>query len=285
VSVRLAPPAAATREALPEIVTLLNRVFPSDRPRGPDLEWQYLGNPAGPARYVNAYSESGGLIAHYALLPTPPLAEFAVEFAGTYFSLNTAVDPAARVPGLMVATGRALFRQLEREGPLLVLGVANENSFQGFIRMLGFRSLGRLSLTFHVPGTLPAIDRPRALSCDASHLAWRVARPGLATFGDPSRGALTVRLRYRGLPLDAVLSTGLPTDAIGRLALPRPAAWAPRLYAGFGGRVGHGIAVPPRLRPSPLEYIVRVLGDVALTEPVSQYLASRRFEFLDFDVV
>jgi hypothetical protein len=168
---------------------------------------------------------------------------------------------------------------------VLVLGVANENSFQGFIRMLAFRSLGRLSLTFHAPGFLPAVNGPRALSCDPAHLAWRAARPGRATFGDSARGALTVRLRHRGLPLDAVLSTGLPTEAIAQLALPPPAVWTPRLYAGFGGRVGHGIAVPSRLRPSPLEYIVRVLGDASLTEPVTRYLASRRFEFLDFDVV
>src|SRR5712691_10732997 len=110
VKVRLSPPAAATRAALPEIVALLDRVFPSRRPRAPDLEWQYLRNPAGPARYVNAYTESGKLVAHYALLPTPPLADPPVAFTGTYFSLNTAVDPAAGVPGLMVATARALFR-------------------------------------------------------------------------------------------------------------------------------------------------------------------------------
>jgi hypothetical protein len=87
------------------------------------------------------------------------------------------------------------------------------------------------------------------------------------------------------MPLDAVLSTGLPGHIVGRLALPRPSAWVPRLYAGFGAPVGGGIQVPERLRPSPLEYIVRVLGDAALFEAVAQYLATRRFEFLDFDVV
>jgi ribosomal protein S18 acetylase RimI-like enzyme len=285
VSVRLAPPAAATREALPEIVALLDRVFPSDRPRSPDLEWQYLGNPAGPARYVNAYTESGGLIAHYAVLPTPPLAQFPAKFAGTYFSLNTAVDPAARVPGLMVATARALFRRLQEEGPTVVLGVANENSFQGFVRMLGFRSLGQLSLTVHAPGTLPAIDAPRALAPDPAHLAWRATRPGVPAHSDPARGALTVRLRYRGVPLDAVLSIGLPKEMITRMGLPRPAVWTPRLYAAFGARVRGGVAVPEQFRPSPLEYIVRVLGDAALAEPVARYLVTRRFEFLDFDVV
>jgi hypothetical protein len=285
VRVRLSPPAAATAGTLPEIVALLDRVFPTARRRAPDLEWQYLRNPAGPARYVNAYTESGELVAHYAVLPTPPLAESPVAFPGTYFSANTAVDPAARVPGLMVATARALFRELQRDGPALVLGVANENSFQGFTRVLGFRHLGRLTLTVHAPGTLPAVSAPRALAQDLTHLAWRTARPGVATYGDPAGGALTVRLRHHGVPLDAVLATGLPEEAVAGLALHRPAVWVPRLYASFGARVGGGVAVPGRLRPSPLEYIVRVLGDAALVEPVCRYLLGRRFEFLDFDVV
>jgi hypothetical protein len=285
VSVRLSPPTTASREGLPEIVALLERVFPGPRARAPDLQWQYLGNPAGPARYVNAYNEAGTLVAHYALLPTPPLADPPVALAGTYFSLNTAVDPGAGVPGLMVATARALFRQLQAEGPTLLLGVANENSSQGFVRMLGFRALGRLSLTMHAPGTLPRTDVPRALSHDAAHLAWRTSRPGVPAAGDPRRGALSVRLHHHGMPLDAVLSTALPPEAVQRLALSRPAVWVPRLYAAFGGPVRGGIAVPDSLRPSPLEYIARVLGDGALLEPVTRYLAARRFEFLDFDVV
>ncbi len=283
--VRLSAPAAATAESLPEIVALLDRVFPQDRPRAPDLEWQYLRNPAGPARYVNAYGESGALIAHYALLPTPPLADPPADFVGTYFSLNTAVDPAAGVPGLMVATARALFRALQEEGPVLILGVANENSYQGFVRMLGFRALGRLSLSALVPGTWPVVSTPRALALDPAHLKWRTGRPGVRAFGDPARGALTVRLHHRGVPLDAVLSTGLPGEIVARIGLNRPAAWTPRLYASFGPGLGGGFPVPESVRPSPLEYIVRVLGEAALTEPVARYLATRRFEFLDFDVV
>ena len=283
--VRLSPPTAATTAALPEIVALLDRVFPSKRPRGPDLEWQYLRNPAGLARYVNAYAESGKLVAHYAVLPTPPLAAPPVAVTGTYFSLNTAVDPAAGVPGLMVATARALFRGLQEEGPALVLGVANENSYAGFVRMLGFRSLGPLSLTFHAPGTLPAAGAPRALAPDSAHIAWRTCRPGTSFFANLEQGALTVRFGYRGIPIDVVLSTGLPKDVVRPLQLPRPAAWTPRLYAAFGFPVRGGFAVPERFRPSPLQYIVRLLGDATSTESVVRHLASRRFEFLDFDVV
>jgi hypothetical protein len=285
VSLRLSPPLAASAEALPEIVALLERVFPRERPWAPDVQWQYLGNPAGRARYVNAYAESGALIAHYAVAPTPPLAEPPVAFRGTYFSLNTAVDPTAQVPGLMVATSRALFRELQAEGPTIILGVANEKSFQGFVRVLGFRSLGKLTLSFHPPGTLPKPSASRALAHDPGHLAWRVNRPGIRAYADPTHGSVTARLRHLGVPLDAVLSTGLPRESVRGLGLPRVAAWVPRLYAGFGGNLHGGIPVPDRLRPSPLEYIVRVLGDAGLTETVSRHLSTRRFEFLDFDVV
>jgi len=284
-SLRVAPPAVATAEALPEIVSLLERVFPRERPWAPDLDWQYLRNPAGPARYVNAYAESGALIAHYGLLPTLPLAEPPVEFAGTYLSLNVAADPAARVPGLMIATTRALYRHVQADGRVLILGVTNENSEQGFVKMLGFRSLGQLSLTAHLPGMLPKVATQRALAQNDAQLAWRTSRPGVECFGDPGQGALMVRLHHRGVPLDAVLSAGLERDVVGRLGLPRPPIWTPRLYAGFGGRVGGGVTVPARLRPSPLAYVFRVLGDNALTEPLTRLLLARRFEFLDFDVV
>ena len=167
-SLRLSPALAASAEALPEIVGLLERVFPRPRPWAPDVEWQYLRNPGGSARYVNAYGESGALIAHYAVAPTPPLADAPVAFQATYFSLNTAVDPSAQVPGLMVATGRALFRQLQAEGPTVILGVANENSFQGFVRVLGFRSLGRLSLTLPVSALAGRVARVLAGRCGHS---------------------------------------------------------------------------------------------------------------------
>jgi hypothetical protein len=284
VKVQLSQPSIATAEALPDMVALLDRVFPSSRPRAPDLEWQYLRNPAGPARYVNAYTDGGRLVAHYAVLPTPPLAEPPAHFTGTYFSLNTAVDPAAGIPGLMVATARALFRQLEEEGPTLVLGVANENSIQGFVRVLRFHHLGRLSLTFHSPGTTPAVRAPRALATDTSYLAWRAARPGVRAYAEPSRGLMTVRLHHHGVPIDAVLSAGLSTEMVRALRLPRPAMWVPRLYASYGLPVG-GLPVPDRLRPSPLEYIVRVLGENVSVESITRHLITRRFEFLDFDVV
>jgi hypothetical protein len=61
--------------------------------------------------------------------------------------------------------------------------------------------------------------------------------------------------------------------------------WTPRLYAAFGPPIRGGLTVPERFRPSPLQYIVRLLGETRFAESITQHLATRRFEFLDFDVV
>ena len=134
-------------------------------------------------------------------------------------------------------------------------------------------------------GSDQVVSTARALAADQAYLAWRAARPRAGVSGDPRGGALTVRLQHLGVPLDAELTTGLPRDQIERLRLPRSAYWTPRLYAAYGTPVRGGLPVPEWLRPSPLEYIARVLGDSALVDPVARYLAARRFEFLDFDVV
>jgi hypothetical protein len=185
----------------------------------------------------------------------------------------------------MVATTRALFREIEAEGPALLLGVTNEKSFQGFVRMLKFGSLGRLLLTAHPPGVMPLTQTPRALSTDIRQLGWRTQRPGVRAFADVAHGAVTARLHFLGMPLDAVLSTGLEPEWVRQLGLPSPAFYTPRLYAGFGGPVRHGIQVPDRARPSPLEYVFRFLGDPNHTPMLARHLTNRKFEFLDFDVV
>jgi hypothetical protein len=288
-TIRLDPPLQATAEALPEIARLLERAIPRSRPWAPDVAWHYLRNPAGAAWYVNARSDQGNLLAHFAVIPVPALDDSRFDFLRVFFSLNTAVHPDAAVPGLMVATARALFRHLESLHPALVLGVANENSFVGFSRLLGFLPLGRLQLRFFPPFALPRGEPPRALRLDEDVLRWRVSRPDTEMFARPSGGAVLRRIRHRGLPLDAVLTVGLPTDALSRLALPgSPRSLfrsAPRFYAGFGPPSRGGMPVPERLRPSPLEYIFRPLASGIDHDGLGAFLASRRFEFLDFDVV
>jgi len=289
VTVQFSPASTATRAALPEIAALLTTVFPRERPWEPDLDWQYLTNPIGPAWYVNARNERGELIAHYAVAPMPPLDDPRYRGLATFYAQNTAVHPAAGVPGLMVATARALFRHLATLRPSVVLGVGNEKSYAGLTRLLGFHSLGRLALRVLAPWSLPDPAPARAVSFDDAYLCWRAARPGARMYVLPSRGAVLRRIRHAGLPVDVVLSVGLSSPAVERLASAHPgnAPWppAPRLYATFGTTEPAGIEVPERLRPSPLQYVVLPLDTALDRTELAAHLATRRFEFLDFDVV
>ena len=282
-------PERARAEDLGSIAALLAAVFPRPRPWARELEWQYLENPAGRAWIVNACVADGKLLGHYAVLPIPPPDDPRLASLSTYLSLNVAVHPECQTPGIMIALTRSLFQRLQSQGPARVLGVANQNAVAGFTKLLGFRSLGRLSLSIHPPWRLPSAGPPRALKLDPQVLRWRVARPAADTFARRSAGAILRRIGHRGMPLDGVLAVDLPRDSVERLALPeRPRAFlpfAPRLYASFGDRPGGGLAVPERLRPSPLHYIYRLFGAAELEDQVRDLLSSRRFEFLDFDVM
>src|SRR6185295_16087830 len=262
----LDPPRQADAANLPEIAALLDEVFPQAQggPHLPDLEWLYLRHPLGRAWYVNARDANGALIAHYAVMASAPLDAEPYASLRTFFSLNTAVHPGAKVPGLMVLTARTLFKHLQSLGPTLILGAANENSFIGFTRFLGFRSLGRLALRGVFPYMLPRRGAPRALRFDEAVLRWRVERPGTRMFAVAQHGAvLRCGMKAHGLPMDAILSVDLPREAVARLSLPEAPrtlpSMAPRLYASFPPDAP-GIPVPERLRPSPLEYIFRLLA-------------------------
>lgn len=286
---RIDPPQSAAPEALPGIARLLERTIPRGRPWLPDLDWLYLQNPAGPAWYVNARSDTGDVIAHFAVVPCPPLDDPRFDLARTFFALNVAVRPDAGIPGLMVAVARALFRHLEAQGPVVFLGVGNENSFVGLSKLLGFRPLGRLQLRFYPPFGLPRGGPLRVLRLDGEVLRWRVGRPDADMFARPARGAVLRRIHHHGLPLDAVLTVGLPGEVVAALGLPaEPRSrmpLAPRLYAGFGARSPGGVPVPERLRPSPLEFVFRPGAPGINGDTLGAFLSSRRFEFLDFDVV
>lgn len=284
--IKLDVPKTARAEHLDEIAALLRAVFPKERSWEHELPWQYLDNPCGPAWYVNARTEHGELVGHYSLIPAPPLADRALGTLRTFLSLNTAVHPKAQGKGIFKSTAKALFEHLESLHPSVVLGVANANSIKGFLSSLGFSTLGQLTLAFFPPWRPPQPQGERVLEASQAFLSWRAARPGSHVFRDAQRGLLTRTLRHRGVPMSAVLTTGMAAErlppvpergAVARLA-------HPLLYATSVEGSSGGVAVPRRLRPSPLHFIYRVLP-ANRSDEVARFLQGRRFEFVDFDVV
>lgn len=285
---RVEPASTARAQDLDEIAALLGEVFEAGRDWKADLAWQYIDNPCGPARYVNARAEDGKLVGHYAVIPAPAFRDPQFRNLRPFLSLNTAVHPSAQGKGIFKATATALYSALRSEAPSVVLGVANANSVNGFLRSLGFTGLGQLSLRVYLPWQTPTVDVPRLLDIDGSFLAWRAQRPGCDYRVAPKEGALVRFMRRGAVPVEALLSTHVSAGLLETLPVPRRASWRSvlgplRLYACSSEEPG-GIPVPKRLRPSPLHLICRVLSDDG-SDALVQHVRGRLFEFVDFDVV
>jgi GNAT superfamily N-acetyltransferase len=207
-------------------------------------------------------------------------------------SLNTATHPDYQGQGLFTRLAGMTYEAAGAAGYHGVYGVANANSTPGFVRKLGFQLVRPLEA---LVGIGPLRGRPAGTAplsferrWSAASLAWRCASPGLPVCAKQAGAGW--RLDAAALPFIRVYGElpALATDGTGATAMlarhGASAGFAPlRLYLGLRPeqeqRANAYMAIPARLRPSPLNLIYR-----PLSVPAQQLDAARiRFTFLDFD--
>jgi GNAT superfamily N-acetyltransferase len=302
------PPAG--EQSIIRTASLLAEVFPhSDIGRPEYLRWLYLRSPFGEVIEQNL-DDDQGRAAHYALVPITLAGEGAEHPAA--LSLNTAVARRARGSGVFVRLARAAIEEARARGVEAVVGVANANSTPGFVRRLGFTSLGPLPAKVLIPQPggraklehapadpedtpavatalasllrQPSVGQARLWSPET--LAWRLARPGagyVLHFGAKLL-AISCVDRRRVLPVPVILKI-FYADAPSRdalRALVRSVCAAHRapfaLHIGTGLQSQpSGLPLPGFLRDSPLNLIYRDLREDGSPPP------RLRFELLDFD--
>jgi hypothetical protein len=154
--------------ALTDYTELLSKSFQNFKPTDSYLDWLYFQNPRGSVFGYDAY-DGDVLVAHYACIP--------IKINGykldSLLSLNTATHPDYQ--------GRGLFKLLasktyEAAASTFanVIGVANSNSVGGFVKHLGFNTIGSLELRI---GQLSRkVEGARSFSKE--ELKWRAECPG-----------------------------------------------------------------------------------------------------------
>jgi hypothetical protein len=257
---------------LDQYAFLLRSVFQKKFLTPEYLQWQYIDNPCGSAVGFDAISE-GMVVAHYACIPI----QIGMKSQPFLLSLNTATTPRFQGQGLFKRLALSTYEDSSKrfQG---VIGVANQNSFPGFIRSLGFHHLGNLDLR------LGQLSRPETeldeVRYSSEYLSWRTSSPrgGFSTL-KLDHGSIVKRKVSRFLPK---LETYVPGDDLhkgvddlrevqGRVALTLD--WtSSKVWK-------RGILLPERLKPSPLHLIYRDLAHRSQTSdsPLT------RFTFLDFD--
>jgi Acetyltransferase (GNAT) domain len=299
--------------AISPTAALLAEVFPdSNSISQPEyLRWLYEQSPFGSVIETN-FDDELGRAGHYALVPIA-LTRDGVDRRAA-LSLNTAVHERARGGGTFVRLASETIAEARRKGVETLVGVANANSTPGFVRRLEFKLLTPLPVSVMLP-TLRSRGAVRSGWADTSAFArhglaadpepllavpatgetrrwtpetlrWRLARPGaryalhrtddlLAVSCEDSRHGVRVAILLK------VFATSRISDR-SRRALVRAACRFHRapiaLHVGLNDLVDfRGIALPERLRESPLNLIYRSLE----AKPRSASIV--HFEFLDFD--
>lgn len=293
---------------------LLNSELPDRRFEGPDyLDWLYDLNPDG-AGFTGSRDEGEVRVAHYALVPQRY--RDATGPGDFVFSLNAVSRTGSQRKGYFVEIGHEIFGRAAAAGRTVITAVANENSTPGAVKYLGYRQLGPMPVAVTVPSpfrgrdwtSVPVTgswldsdeftslaaeldDHPAAGWTPAwqpDNLRWRLARPrgDYVVHVGPDLVAVSTRDNFRRLPFAVILKL-LPrrgaTGLSGRAAVAAVCRHhrAPVcVYAGLNAHVAlRGLPLPARLRPAPLNLLVRSLRD----DIDQEALELDTFEFLDCD--
>lgn len=261
---------------LNEVSGLFKTSFGNDSLNLRTLRWQYVNNPLGQAVGFNAY-HGATLAAHYVAIPTQ--LKFGGRIVNGILSINTATHPEHQGKGLFTRLAERTYELAVSRGHKFCVGVANQNSFPGFVRKLGFVDLGALeSRLILAKGSL--VTRPLdALDLEGYHdaevLNWRLSRPGriyqfFRRDGETRIFAPTARPGY-----SALVKRTSATDVRIRSGRPNVRSHQPQIEPGLPSRsiclwLGKdasihwrrtlSVRIPDRFRQVKLHLILKDLG-------------------------
>jgi hypothetical protein len=119
------------------------RLYSDDPEKSPELlEWRFVSNPHGPAKFVTA-SDGANIIGMIALLPTRLVADGRETLA--YQAIDVVIEPPYRGHGLFVRMGRAV-QDPQALGGDVLWGFPNANAAPGWYGRLGWTDFGQVPL-------------------------------------------------------------------------------------------------------------------------------------------
>lgn len=262
--------------SLQKVVDLQNIVYEGKHAFHTDgfRQW-YLNNPMGRAISFNAfYGEE--LVAHYACIP------YKMEIEGRVvtglFDMATVTHPDHRGKGLFKKLATTTYDYAKQNGFEFVLGVANANSFPGYMKYFPFTFVGQLEVKMGL-GTKIHIDDNKTFKVywDKDTFNWRLntcaanySRLGESIVGQYNSMVQTYMGSYEKLLLDS------------SNAQDKHWGFRPKLYVGMGAKFKSlYLTVPKFIKRSPFNLIFLDLTDGKLPQVTKNNIF---FQLFDFDV-
>lgn len=267
-----------TLDELRMLVDLQNEVY---KERGLNFNiksfkrW-YVDNPAGGVISYNAF-DGDRMVAHYACIPT------AMKINGTIvkgvLSMAVVTHPSYRGKGLFKTLATKTYALAKELGFEFVVGVANANSFPGFMKYFPFVFIGRLDVKWGW-GKITLPEKMFSRYWNPQSIMWRCSKR------DYRIGGRCVYGRYGKYPFIKTFMGVIPNDLVNRLTyLKKTHLFRPfNLYVGIGADLskGHYFNVPKFIKHSPFNLrFMDLTDDKHLPIPNKDNIV---FQLIDFDV-
>jgi len=263
-----------TEEELNQLVTLQNEAY---KERGITFSkdsfrnW-YVKNPCGKAISFNAF-DGDKMVAHYVCIIKQMLIDGRV--VNGINSMATVTHPDYRGRGLFKTLAKMTYDCARDNGYEFVIGVANANSYPGFMKYFPFQSVGQLDFKVGY-GRHIKQDGEKKFSgyWTKETLKWRCRKfykqAGDTIIGEHGRFSRTLVGRFDE---QMVSSADLPNAGI---------SIKPSLYIGLGGTPqGLFMNMPKFIKHSPYHLIFMDLTDGKLPKMTKDNVF---FQLFDFDV-
>ena len=270
-------------EDMQRLVDLQNAVYAGKHVfTSKSFEYWYLDNPNGRVVSFNALYE-GIIAAHYALVPIKMCVSGKVSLG--LLSMATVTHPNHRGKGLFKTLAKSTYDYAAQNGFEFVIGVANANSYPGFIKYFDFQDVGQLEVLIGFSNRIaPSGDKVFNISWDETSLEWRATRDGYSKDSTTLYGTKGV-WKFKKVPFiktflgkqEKTLLEGLSIDYVNNLLRPL------NLYVGLGSNareVGY-FELPKFVKHSPFHLIFMDLTGGKLPKMTKDNVF---FQLMDFDV-
>lgn len=271
-------------EDMQRLVDLQNAVYEGVHVFNSDLfKFWYLDNPNGKVISYNAIA--GNVIAaHYAIIPIKMnIGNRVVRGA---LSMATVTHPEHRGKGLFKKLAQRTYECAKDEGCEFVVGVANANSFPGFIKHLGFYEVGQLEVLYGLKDSIkPLSDRLFSVHWNDESLKWRLDKSGqYLKRGSNVYGYYPI-MKLKKCPLLHTFMGVIPSGLIESLSIGQSSKFLRpfNLYVGMGSNakaIGYR-PVPSFIKHSPFHLIFLDMTGGKLPMMTKENVF---FQLMDFDV-
>lgn len=266
-----------TEHELEQLVELQNIVY---KERGlhftcDTFRFWYLNNPLGRVLAFGAF-DGDKMVAHYACIPIQMM------IAGTntngILSMAVVTHPDYRGRGLFRTLAAATYDLAKQKGYDFVVGVANANSFPGFMKYFPFQFIGRLEVKWGWGDIIiPTKTFYRAWTPET--IAWRVGKRAYTKHDGK------LYSKYKNIPFIKLFIGQLFNGIDAVVNKPKPSLFRPfTLYIGIGADLssGHYFNLPKFVKHSPFNLrFMDLTEDQHLPEVNKDNIV---FQLIDFDV-